>query len=206
MPFTFEQVSNGGLWEPALVGSLFSDRGLCGTSANRGLLRFHDATSGPTGQAFVSSAFGPRGVSVDVFAFDWLARQFAVTTEITADGQVVESGERVVVVLDPFDMSITPWASIDEFEHALGTPLASQFLRPKFFEAWRHGNGVHSLEFDRCAGATVPGFYRGDRTVDNLDHNFITVYLSFIEQLWQRAITEAAGTPARPVSIRRDQE
>lgn len=195
MSFTFERLSNGGRWEPAAVGSLFADKGLCGVSANQGLLRFHDATSGPIAQNFLNEAYAPRGLSADTFAFDWMARQFAVTTQPIADDQPSGS-DRMVVVLDPSDMSVTPWVPMEQFEQALGVPLAQEFLREDLFRNWLYANRLERLAFDRCAGVTVPAFYGGEATIANLDHNDIDVYLTFIQQLWARAAQQAPGTPA----------
>lgn len=44
---------------------------------NRGLLRFHDAASAPAAQGTVDAMFRTRGFDAEVFAFDWLAGQFA---------------------------------------------------------------------------------------------------------------------------------
>lgn len=126
MAFSFDVAPNRrSFWGPGLVGDVFASRGLCGSSMNDGLLRFHNAESGPVGQEFVGEIFGRRGLAAYVFAFDWLARQFAVTDGLTPEGIADGSASlRTVVVLDPFDLSVTPWVEVTAFEHALGTPLA----------------------------------------------------------------------------------
>ncbi|MDL9948637.1 hypothetical protein QSJ19_24235 [Gordonia sp. ABSL11-1] len=109
MEWTFERLSSG-LWQPGLVGSYFADRGLSGVSGNSGLLRFHDDQSGPIAQRFVDGAFGGIGVRADVFAFDWRARQFAVSTCFDAEGNYTGGGQPgTIVTLDPFDMVTEPW-------------------------------------------------------------------------------------------------
>ena len=89
-------------WRPGLVGDVFFDRRLCGRSMNHGLLRFHDAALAPSAQDAVDGMFRTRGLDADVFAFDWLARQFAVTSQLTVEGAPDRTGTlRTVAVLDP---------------------------------------------------------------------------------------------------------
>lgn len=184
-------------WIPVLVGDRFASQQLCGRSFNRGLLRFHDSRSGPIGQELVEKAFRPRhGLQAHVFAYDWLARQFAVTSSLTSDGAVDRAGaSRTVVVLDPFDMSITPWVDADQFEKALGVPLAQEQLHPTLFESWRLDAGVDRLTLDHCAGATVPAFYGGKRELSNLRHDDIDVFLTFTLQLWAYWRSRPPGSP-----------
>lgn len=183
-------------WRPALVGDTFADRGLCGRSLNRGLLRFHDAVSAPAAQATVAAMFGTRGLAAEVFAFDWLARQFAVTAQLTTDGTPENSGTlRTVVVLDPFDGSVTPWVEVQSFESALAVPLAQDFLLPGLFDEWKTAAGIEYLDFDACAGARVPGFYGGTRDIANLTLDNVEVYLSFTQQLWEHGQQSGTGSP-----------
>lgn len=190
MSFEFERLSERGRWEPPNVGAFFADKGLCGVSANRGLLRFHDAGSGPIAQSFLDATFGPAGT----FAFDWMARQFAVTMQPVGGSD--SAGTPLVVVIDPSDMTVTPWVPVTEFEQALALPLAQEFLQEDLFTEWLRVNTLPRLGFDRCAGATVPAFYGGTTALSNLDHNDIDVYLAFVQQLWSRAQHQSAGTPA----------
>lgn len=183
-------------WRPSLVGGVFADRGLCGRSMNRGLLRFHDAGSARAAQSTVDAMFGTRGLTAEVFAFDWLARQFAVTTQLTVEGTPDSSQTlRTVAVLDPFDGSITPWVDVQSFEGALSVPLAQDFLDPDLFALWMNSAGIDRLDFDSCAGATVPGFYGGKREVSNLTLNSVEVYLSFAQQLWEHGQKNGPGSP-----------
>lgn len=197
MEFAFDSpVRASGEWCPDLVGRLFADQGLCGRSVNRGLLRFHDAATAPVGQEAVNAMFRTRGLVADVFAFDWLARQFAVTNRLTFEGMPDKSETaRTVVVLDPFDGSVTPWVEVASFDRALGTSMAQEFLRPELFDEWLTSIGSTQLEFDWCAGAKVPAFYGGERTVSNLSAELVEVYLSFTRQLWEHGIKNGPGSP-----------
>ncbi|MCE5290878.1 MAG: hypothetical protein LLG14_16795 [Nocardiaceae bacterium] len=206
MDFTFDPAhQNGEPWVPALVGGTFAERGFCGQSLNRGLLRFHDASSGPIGQEFVANCFADLGFRGDVFAFDWRGRQFVVTPTLTPEGDQVDgNSERTVAVLDPFDMSITPWVPLTDFEHALSVPIAAEDLRPGLFDEWLRTRRLDHLDFQWCAGASVPAFYGGQLTIDNLSHDPVEVYLSFVTQLWAKARYQPAGSPVPHVSIHKD--
>ncbi|MEO9327033.1 hypothetical protein [Gordonia aurantiaca] len=184
MDWTFERLSTG-RWAPPLSAGFFADRGLCGVSGNDGLLRFHDDVSGPAAQEFVDVTFGVRGVRAEVFAFDWRARQFALTTAFAADGAA--AGGPTIVTLDPFDMIAEPWGlPADAFEHAVGLEVVEKQLRPDLFEAWRRAQDVPPLSLASCAGVSMPGFFGGHLDVENLELNLTEVYLSFVAQLWTR--------------------
>jgi hypothetical protein len=197
MEFSFDpQTRWGAEWRPELAGGVFADRSLCGRSINHGLLRFHDAASAPAAQDAVDGMFRTRGLDADVFAFDWLARQFAVTSQLTVDGAPDRTGMlRTVAVLDPFDGSITPWVDVESFEHALSVPLAQDFLQPDLFARWMDTAGITQLDFDSCAGASVPGFYGGKREISNLTLDSVEVYLSFTRQLWEHGQRSGPGSP-----------
>lgn len=207
MEFSFDPPTRQAAeWRPTLVGDIFAGRGMCGRSMNRGLLRFHDAASAHAAQATVEAMFGARGLVAEVFAFDWLARQFAVTSLMTVDGTPDDSGSlRTVVVLDPFDGSITPWVDVESFEGALGVPLAQDFLLPILFREWTDAVGVTQLEFDACAGASVPGFYGGKREIGNLTLDSVEVYLSFTQQLWEHGQKAGPGSPRPRLRIAKGQ-
>jgi hypothetical protein len=189
-------------WRQPLVSDIFFDKGLCGRSFGKGLLRFHDSRSGEIGQEFVDHVFQPRGLPAQVFAFDWLARQFAVTDRLRFDGKVDPTRTaRTIVVLDPFDMSITPWTDVDKFEHALNVPMAQEFLNQPLFDAWRASVNVDRLTLDRCAGATVPKFYGGIREPANLTNDDVDVYLTFTSQLWDYFRSAPPGSPPPRLSL-----
>lgn len=197
MEFAFDPPTRPSVaWVPGLIGGMFADRGLCGRSMNSGLFRFHDATSAPAAQQVVDAMFGTRGLAAEVFAFDWLARQFAVTSRLTPEGEPDPAQtSRTVVVLDPFDGSVTPWVDAHSFERALSVPLAQSFLLPELFREWMITTGISQLPFDACAGASVPGFYGGKREAANLSLDSVDVYLAFTQQLWEHGQKNGPGSP-----------
>ncbi len=185
-----------GDWRPDLLGGHFADQGLCGRSLNFGLLRFHDAVSAPIGQELVDAMFRTRGLVAEVFAFDWLARQYAVTSRLTPVGMPDRTeSARTVVVLDAFDGSVTPWVDVHRFEQALGTTMVQDFLLPNLFREWLATVAIERLEFDWCAGANVPAFYGGKRELSNLNHDSVEVFLHFTRQLWDYGNEHGLGSP-----------
>ncbi|RGE23246.1 hypothetical protein D1J51_03165 [Leucobacter sp. wl10] len=186
-----------------MLGSFFADRDLCGVSGNDGLLRFHDAESGPIAQEAVEATFGKLGVRADVFAFDWRARQYAISSSFDADGRYSGGDEpATIVALDPFDMAIEPWGmAVEDFERAVMLPAVQEGLRPEPFARWRAAQGVPPLTLAQCAGATVPGFYGGEVDLGNLELNDVDVYLTFFAQLWQRAREQKPGDPAPRLEV-----
>lgn len=139
----------------------------------------------------------------DVFAFDWRARQLALSDSFGADGSyTTEGGTPMIVTLDPFDMVIEPWGlTIDKFEHALSVPLVEDSLLPTLFAQWLADKGIDSLALEDCAGATVPGFYGGELALGNFEHNDVDVYLTFTDQLWKHAQHQQPGDPAPYVRL-----
>lgn len=119
-----------------------------------------------------------------------------VGSTIRGYGQANAGRYRTVVVLDPFDLSVTPWVEVTAFEHALNTPLAQEFLNGKFFREWLSVLGQDHLEFDSCAGVNVPGFYGGARELGDLSHDSNEVYLSFVQQLWEQRLANGTGAAA----------
>lgn len=60
---------------PRNFPSVLADANWCGASFNRGLLRIHDAVSGPDSAKDILKVFSGRvSASADVIAFDWVGR------------------------------------------------------------------------------------------------------------------------------------
>jgi len=183
-------------WSPPRVGSEYVRIGACGRSFGRGLLRFHDAASGPVAQDLVHEAFPHLAGHVDVLAFDWLGRQFAVT-----DATASTVGEPEVVVLDPASMSGEGMVAPDQFLRALQSPVMLEVLHADLFERWRAATGYTGLDFDRCVGLKVPLFLSGTLTLDNLQESDLSVYWSISTQLWKQTRDLPEGTEVRSVRI-----
>ena len=197
MEFSFDpQTRLGAEWCPGLVGDVFADRRLCGRSVNHGLLRFHDAASAPPAQDAVDGMFRTRGlgrrcVRVRLAGSAICGYKPADCGRSTRpDGHVADGGgPRPLRRLDH------AWVDVESFERALSVPLAQDFLQPDLFARWMDSAGITQLDFDSCAGATVPGFYGGKREISNLTHDSVEVYLSFTRQLWEHGQRSGPGSP-----------
>ncbi|TKY89765.1 hypothetical protein EX895_001550 [Sporisorium graminicola] len=193
MIFRKARDGRGAKWAPRLVGSSFADAGFCGASANSGLFRFHDAISGAIGQEFMDETFVRDGMQAHVFAYDWLGRQFAVSSNLSETGER-SSQERTVVVFSPFDMSITPLMHVDQFMDTLGLEMMVDFLQVDLFRAWRQKHGIDSLDLSHCAGTTVPAYCNGSLQLSNLTYDDMDVYLTFCSQTWNQMKRHPPGS------------
>jgi hypothetical protein len=186
----------GSPWAPPRVGSEYVRIKACGRSFGRGLFRFHDGVSGPLAQQLVHDAYPELAGLADVFAFDWLGRQFAV-----ADATLSSEGGAEVVILDPADMSREPIIEPANFLRAFQSPVMLEALERDLFERWRAHSGSAGLDFDRCVGLTQPLFLGGDLALDNLAESDIQVYWSIATQLWVQTKDLPPGTPLSEVRI-----
>lgn len=197
MPFIYERIS-ADHWQPPTIGrSYFSANDLSGRSTAQGLFRFHDRASGEIAQEFVDGIWPELGIRAEVFAFDWRCRQFAVTNDLDPNYErTAGNGPTSVVILDPFDMGDYPLGLLSTFDQVLDNDAFPEILGQPLFEEWRQANEVESLELERCAGPTVPGFYGGSLGTDNLSYDFTEIYYSFVSQLWHATKNQPPGAPA----------
>ncbi|MSS84581.1 hypothetical protein FYJ24_07355 [Actinomycetaceae bacterium WB03_NA08] len=155
----------GGRYVVEHMRPVFADNGYCGVSLNQGMLRFHDAETGPLYRALVGEAFpdfAARGV--DVLAFDWQGRQYA-----TVDSG---GGESDIWVADIGRGSIDAVCSVENFiaalkdDHAFDTVFERELL-----DQWRGMVGAENsvIPFDSCVAYEVPIFLGGSEGVDNLE-------------------------------------
>ncbi|MFF1876613.1 T6SS immunity protein Tdi1 domain-containing protein [Leifsonia sp. NPDC058230] len=154
-------------------------RQFAGSTFARGLLRIHDAESGPVAAAFVDGAFPEYGGRLKPFAFDWLGRQFVL------DEDQMRDGEPLVLLMEPgtgMGLEIpTTFAELIDDELVESSDAA---LLDQFFEEWSDVNpGFLPLDFDQCAGYKVPLFLGGVDGVENLEVSNMDVYWSLTGQL-----------------------
>lgn len=172
----------GGEWTPPLVQDAFSRIGACGKSFGRGIFKFHDSVSGPAAADLLPEAFPRLAGGCDPFAFDWLGRQYAVIAPT-----MTPSGAAEVVVLDAFDMTVTPVVQHGEFLGFLSSPLMLELVDAQLFAEWLAASGRSEVGFDRCASAIHPGFLGGVREVQNLEDADIEVYWSVMIRAFKAA-------------------
>jgi hypothetical protein len=187
----------GGPYVPKGIPSVFADAGYCGRSFNEGVLRFHDAVSGPEFRAYVRAAF-PEIVdpAMDVLAFDWQGRQIITLREKRSLGRW---GEAELHVADLAAGQILELATIPEFAAVLKQDLTDQVFNKAQYDAFREAfsapGGV--LAFTECVEYSHPLFLGGQDHVSNMAVIDAAVYWSVTGQL--RAST-AALPPGTQIS------
>lgn len=168
--------------EPRLeVASGYVDfaRRFAGATFDQGLLRVHDADSGPAAADFIHDAFPEYGGRLRAFAFDWLGRQFVL------DEERMRSGEPLVLLMEPgTGMALEIPTTFSELIDDELVESSDAALLDQFFEEWSERNpGVLPLAFDQCVGYEVPLFLGGTDDVDNLEVTNTEVYWSLAGQL-----------------------
>ncbi|MGC3993922.1 MAG: hypothetical protein QM779_07430 [Propionicimonas sp.] len=156
----------GGRHVPRRGPASFADAGYCGRSFNEGVLRFHDAQTGPNYRELCFEAF-PELATVDadadVLAFDWHGRQY-VTAAVAGTPDVQ------VLILDVCAGTIERLAGVAEFAAVLKLDNMRDFFDGDFYDQWRAavGRPDGQLGFSDCVEFTVPLYLGGPETVENL--------------------------------------
>ncbi|MDN4596821.1 T6SS immunity protein Tdi1 domain-containing protein [Leifsonia virtsii] len=150
-----------------------------GTTFERGLLRVHDADSGPVAASVVGEAFPEYGGRLRPFAFDWLGRQFVL------DEERLRSGEPLVLLMEPgTGMALEIPTTFSELIDDELVESSDAALLDQFFEEWSELNPDHlPLAFDQCVGYDVPLFLGGIDGVENLGVVDTDVYWTLTGQL-----------------------
>ncbi|SDZ32636.1 T6SS immunity protein Tdi1 domain-containing protein [Herbiconiux ginsengi] len=193
-------ISHGGpAYTPRYFTDEFARAGYSGRSFNRGLLRFHDAASGPEFLESVRVAFpsitDPHASAV---AFDWMGRQIVCARTKKRFGWT----EPRLLLAD------VDFAQLDDIGHpdSLARILASNQYRQAFeepeFESWRQATGVEALAFDECVEYAIPPFLGGDQTQENLALVDTSVHWVLVSQLVAKTRGLAPGTPLGPFTVR----
>ena len=173
----------GGPYVPQGVPSAFADAGYCGHSFNGGLLRFHDASSGPEFRAYVRAAF-PEIVDPqsDVLAFDWQGRQIITQRAKRSLGRW---GDPELFVTDPAAGKIYDLSTIAEFAEVLKRDLADELFGGETYARFRAANGAPDavLAFTECVEYTHPLFLGGADDIANMAVIDTSVYWSVTSQL-----------------------
>lgn len=155
---------DAGRYVPRRGPASFADAGYCGRSFNQGMLRFHDATTGPNYRELCFAAF-PELSSIDpnadVLAFDWQGRQY-----LTA----LLNGEVRVLIADIGAGSINSLAGVAEFAAVLKLENVREFFNGDVYDQWRAsiGRPDSGLAFSDCVEFSVPLYLGGTATIDNL--------------------------------------
>lgn len=184
----------GGPYVPEGGPSAFADAGYCGRSFEEGLLRFHDAASGPEFRAYVRAAFpeieDPR---VDVLAFDWQGRQIITVRRPLGDGAW---GEQELRVADLAGGAVQDLCTLPEFGAILQNDLVGQLFGQAQYDDFRevHGVGDAVLAFDECVEYSHPLFLGGVDSVANMAVTDTAVYWEVVGALRASTFSLAPGT------------
>ena len=167
-----------------------------GASFAGGLYRVLDATTGPSAQARVDSAFPTLISRATPFVLDWLGRTFAL------DLQRVAEGGPLVLMLEPGTGEVLEVpTSFVEFHESELVDYADACLATDFFDAWSSQNPTSlPLGPDQCVGYRVPLFLGGRDDVSNLEVSDLDVYWAMCSQLWRGVEGLPPGTPIAGVS------
>jgi hypothetical protein len=156
----------GGKWTPRRGPSAFADAGYCGHSFNQGLIRFHDAQTGPNYRALCHQAFPElRDLDrkADVLAFDWHGRQY-LTAKIKGESDLQ------IVMADIGTGTLDVLVSTTQFAAVLRLDNVADYFDGELYDQWRAavGHPDAGLAFTDCIEYTVPLYLGGDETLDNL--------------------------------------
>lgn len=184
MPLTVDPtVDNaGGAYVPPNFPTALADAGYCGRSFNQGLIRFHDAESGPEFTELVREAFPEiADPEAGVVAFDWRGRQLVSARDSAADGGW---GGMLIHIADLGAGALYEIATPAEFAGALRNGAIEEALEAQAFSEWRAANGVPTatLAFDECIEYEVPLFLGGDDTLENMSVTDTSVLWTVIGQ------------------------
>ena len=185
--------NGGGPYVPEGVPSVFADAGYSGHSFEGGLLRFHDAASGPQFRAYVRAAFPEiADPKVDVLAFDWQGRQIISIREKRSLGRW---GDIELRVADLAAGKIFELSTIEEFAAVLKFDLAGRTFGESAYALFRGSNGVPDgvLAFDECVEYTHPLFLGGADDVSNMAVTNTAVYWSVVGQLRAKSASLPPG-------------
>ncbi|MGO4592122.1 T6SS immunity protein Tdi1 domain-containing protein [Paenarthrobacter sp. 2TAF44] len=171
-------VTDGIPGSPESVGNnvayLFGRYGGC--TLNGGLYRVHGASSSKAASVMIREAYPELYFPIVPFGFDWLGRQFILDLrrpEKDPEMLCLEPGTGWILEIP------IPFSSFHDSE-LVQDPDGS--LLTTFFSDWRKKN-PEDLQFDECAGYTVPLFLGGADEVHNLELSNIEVYWSVTGQL-----------------------
>jgi hypothetical protein len=161
-----------------------------------GLLRIHDAESGPEATEELLEAFTGEAEGLLVFATDWLGRHYAAGN--TDDGPVVvraDIGSAELTVIGPLSDFLT---------FLVKDRNAPDFFDAQAFRQIRSHFKQLTLPFDRCVSYKTPPFLGGENTLDNFEIAFTTVHWSLFGQLYQQVKDLPPGTPITDINVSGD--
>lgn len=138
-----------------------------------GMYRVFDSLETVKWQKIVEAAFPAYKNQMNVFAYDWLGRIFALSKR---KGTVLLFEPGTGEVLDiPADLV--------EFHDVEIAEYHEDSLASVFFCEWYEANQHYELKHNECAGYKIPLFLNGDDVIENLEVSDMEVYWGIMGQL-----------------------
>ncbi|MGW4645673.1 T6SS immunity protein Tdi1 domain-containing protein [Kitasatospora sp. NPDC004289] len=163
-----------------------------GLSFGNGIVRIHSEESARRSHASVLEMFPQFRGRFEVFAEDWLGRQFAVRTDVEDQLVLFEPGSGEAYEIDA---GVVSFVDVDLVEDP------ETFLAVGLFREWRAANPEVRLLPGQCVGFKVPFFLGGGESVENLEVIDADVYWSLHAQLKAGVAGLQPGTRISGVGI-----
>lgn len=159
-----------------------------GFSFQKGLYRIVRSGDVEVWNARVAAAFPAYGGKIVCFAFDWLGRVFATSSEV---------GGGCVLLFEPGTGEVLEIpCDIATFHNEELTQYGDAALALNFHREWI-SNGGSAPRYDQCVGYKKPLFLGGVDDLTNLEIWDIDVYWHLMAQLIKQTKGLPLGTPVK---------
>lgn len=163
-----------------------------GKSFNNGLYRVHSFNSSVHWSLIIGEFFPKYQSKVYPFGFDWMGRQFCMST----------SNESLLFMLDPAtgeDFELQQELNLLHDDDFVNTPediLASDL----FSEVLQHCK-LKFIKYNECIGYKIPLFLGGEDSVGNYQKSDLEVYWEIQNQLYKKAQNLPEGTKIKSIKF-----
>lgn len=187
------KLPNTTAWATEIIGTTLADKGWCGASLNRGLLRVHNAETGAEATLQLHEAFGEGSTDVVVFATDWQGIHYAAG--------VLDDGAVVVVAGDIASARLEVIAPLEEFLVFVTTDRkAEEFFERDAFKRFCTKNRLLGLQFDECVSYKTPPMLGGENIPENRELTDMEVHWGLFGQIFHQVKDKQDGTQITEVT------
>lgn len=166
-----------------------------GCSFNNGLYRVHLPENINKWTLILKKCFPEINSNLVCFAYDWLGRQFALSSTQTADGKPL------ILRFDvSTDEALKIPASFQDFHNFELVDYPNDALDSDLFTEWESAKN-REIQPDQCVGYKHPPFLSGLITVDNLQVRNLEVYWGILGQLLVQVRNLPAGAKISQIEI-----
>lgn len=166
-----------------------------GTSWNQGIYRILKPAEVSVWSARVREAFPEFHRQHVPFAFDWLGRVFAASTEMEAAHFV----SKVFIFSILTDEVLEIPSSVESFHDVVLIENREAALEVALFERFIQQNHIETLPYDRCVGMSTPLFLGGTYSLENMEVEAIDTYWAITTQILFQVRGMADGESVRTV-------